>query len=103
MLRRGDANGACGFVAELAERSEFGVDLVEARTDVTQDPLAGGRRRHAACGSGQQANIHPLFKGANRMTERRLRNTELGRRFGEAALASDGDEGAKVVKAASGH
>jgi hypothetical protein len=37
------------------------------------------------------------------MTQGRLRHPELGRRFGEAALARDGEEGDEIVDGLAPH
>ena len=53
MLAGRDADGAGRLVAQLAQRGELRVDLVEPRADGPQQALARFRRRHAARGAGQ--------------------------------------------------
>ena len=58
----GDADEACGLVAELVEGGELGVDPVEKRADGAEQPFAGYRRHDAARGAGEQPQAEPLFQ-----------------------------------------
>ena len=62
MLAGRDADGAGGLVAQLAQRGQLGVDLLEARPDGPQQALAGLGRRDAAGGAGQQPQPEPLLE-----------------------------------------
>ena len=103
MLARGDADGAGRLVAKLAQRGELGIDLVEARPDGPQQPLAGLGRRDAARGAGQQPQAEPLLQPADGVAERRLRNAELRRGPGEAALPRHREEGEEIVDVLARH
>jgi hypothetical protein len=69
MLSRSDADRAGGLLAELAQRGQLGIDLIEPRPDGAQQPLARLGRRDAARGAGQQAKTEPLLEPADRMAE----------------------------------
>ena len=97
MLAGRDADGAGGLLAQLAQRGQLGVDLVEPRADGPQQALAGLGRRDAARGAGQQPEPEPLFESADGVAERRLRNAELRGGPGEAPLLRHGEEGQEVV------
>ena len=103
MLAGGDADGSGRPVAELAQRSELRLDLVEARPDRPQQALAGLGGRDAAGGPRQQPQPEPLLQAADGMAQRRLRHPELRRRPGEAPLARDGEEGEEVADGLARH
>ena len=65
-----------------------------------QQAFAGFGRRDAARGAGQQPDAQPRFESADGVAQRRLRDAELRRGLGEAALARHGDEGDEVVEVA---
>ena len=74
-----DADGAGGLLAQLAQRGELGVDLVEPRADGAEQALARLGRRDAARGAGQQPQAEPLLQPADGVAQRRLRDAELRR------------------------
>ena len=90
---RGDADGAGGLVAQLAQRGQLGVDLVQPRPRGAQQALARLGRRDAAGGAGQQPQAKPRLQPAQGLAQRRLRDAELRGGAGEAALPRDGEEG----------
>ena len=92
-----------GLSRSSLERRKLGLDLFEPRAERVQEALARVRRRHAARGAGQQPDAEPRFERAHGMAQRRLRDAELRRRLGEAALAPDGDEGHEVIEMAALH
>ena len=54
MLAGGDAERSGRLVPQLAQGGELGLDLLEARADGAQQPLAGFGRRDTARGAGQK-------------------------------------------------
>jgi hypothetical protein len=66
-------------------------------SDAVQQTFAGLGRRNATRCSGKQTQAQALLKRADRIAQRRLGDTKLRRRLGEALLAGDGDKGKVVV------
>ena len=64
VLAGGDPDGAGGLLAQLAQRRQLGVDLVEARTDAAKQALAGLGRGHAAGRAGQQPIANRALRGS---------------------------------------
>ena len=94
---------AGGLLAQFAQRRQFGVDLVEAGADGAEQTLARLGGRDAARGAGEQPKPETRLQLADRVAQRGLRNAELRRRPGEAALPRHGEEREDVVESASGH
>lgn len=103
VLARGDADGARGLFAQLRERGQFRVDLVEPRPDGAQQALAGLGWRDAPRCAGQKPQAEPLLEGAHGVAQRGLRHAELGCGAGEAALARDCEKGDEIVDVGPGH
>ena len=103
MVVRGDADGAGGLVAQLAQRGHFRLDLVKAWPRGAQQALPRLGRRDAAGGAGQQPQAKPFLKSTHGVAQGRLRNTKLRRRLGEAALLRDREEGEKIVEVFARH
>ena len=103
MLAGRDADRARGLLAQLAERGEVRIDLVEPRGDGAQQALARFGRRHAARGAGQQPQSEPLLQPADSMAERGLRDAELGCGPREAPFPRHGDEREQVVEVLARH
>ena len=64
-----------GFSRSSRERGQLGVDLVEARTHGPQQALARLGRRDTARGAGQEPKAEPRFEAADRVAQRRLRDS----------------------------
>ncbi len=96
MVPRGDPNRAGGLVAKLAQAGKLGPDLVEARPDRPQQALSGLGRRDASGRTREQPHADALLERADRVTEGRGRDAELGGGAGEAALSGNGQERDKV-------
>ena len=92
-----------GLVAQLAQRGQLRVDLVQARPGGTQQPLARLGRRDAAGGAGQQPQAKPRLEPAHGLAQRRLRDAELRGGTGEAPLPRHGEEGDDVIQVRAGH
>ena len=92
-----------GLTDIVAERGQFGVDLIETRTDGAEQAFARFRRRDATGGAGQQPQAKPLFETSDGVAQRRLRHAELRGGPGEAALPRDREEGDQIVKAFPRH
>ena len=103
VVGRGDADGAGRLVAQLGERGELGLDLVEPRPDGAQQPLPGLGRRDAAGGPRQEPEADLLLETADRVADRRGRDPERRRGAGEAPLAGGGAEGDQAVQALARH
>ena len=73
------------------------------RAGGAQQALARLGRRDAAGGAGQQPQAEPFLEAADGVAERRLRDAELRRRPGEAALPRDREEGEKIVEVFARH
>jgi hypothetical protein len=86
MLARRDADRAGGLLPQLAQGSQLDIDLFESRPQAPQQAFARLRRRDAARGPGQQPDSQPLLEATHGVTQRRLRNTQLGRGPGETRL-----------------
>ena len=65
-VRCHDPDRARGLVAQLTQRSDLRFNLIEARTDAVQQPLARFCRRHRARRPGEQPDAKALFKLAQR-------------------------------------
>ena len=94
-------NRASRLVPQLAQRIQFGIDLLEPRRHAVQQPLAGFRRRNAAGRAGQQPDADPSLQVTDGLTQRRLRDAEFRRGACEAALLGDRDKGCQVMEALS--
>ncbi len=92
----GDADIAGGPLAQVVERRDMRLDLVEMEGDGAQHPLAGLGGGDAARGAVEQPHAQPLLKPAHAVAERRRRHAQLRCRAGEAALARHGDEGSEI-------
>ena len=103
MFNRGEAEGACGLVAPFTDGGNFRLDLVKARSDAVEQPLARFGQRNAAGGAGEKPHTEAAFQRAHCVAERRLRYAELGGSFGEALLTGNGDEGEKIVQVVPPH
>ena len=103
MLARRDADGAGGLLPQLAQRRQFGVDLIERGPTVAEQAFARLGRRDAARGAGQQPKPEPRFESADGVAEGRLRDAELRRGPGEAPLPRHREEGQEVVEVAALH
>jgi len=99
----GDAHGARGLAAKLAQRGDLGVDLVEPRAYGPHESLPSRRRHNAARGAGEEADPEPLLDGTDGVAERRLGNTELRRRAGETPFPCHCEEGEQVIDVLSWH
>ena len=99
----GDANRAGGLLAQLAQRRELGVDLLEPGAEAVR---AGARplrsaRRCAWC--AREAERRAGLELADGVAQRRLRNAELRRGFGETALPPDRQEGQEIIQVSALH
>ncbi|MNR22945.1 hypothetical protein D3C85_1399320 [compost metagenome] len=103
IFRRGDSNSAGRLVAQLRDRGQLCLDLLEAGGDVLHQSLSGFRRGDAARGPREQPDTHPGLKRTDRVAQRRLGNAELRRRACEASLMRNGNESQQVVVAVSLH
>jgi hypothetical protein len=91
------------LLSQLAQRRELGGDLLEPGGEISKQALTGFGRRDAARGARQEPNAESGFELADGMAQRRLRNAELRRSFGETALTPDRQEGQKVVHVSALH
>ena len=92
-----------GVSRSSRQRRQLGVDLVEARADGAEQPLAasvGATLRVVRVSSRRPSRSSSRAHG---VAERRLRDAELRGGAGEAALARDGEEGEQVVDVGAGH
>ena len=64
MFGRGDADCAGGLVAQLADRGQFGLDLLEPRTDVEDQPFPRLGGSDAARGAGEEADAQSRLQVA---------------------------------------
>ena len=97
------SNGAGGLLAKLTQGRQLRLNLLKPRARGLKQAFARFRRRHAARGARQEANPKPFFEPTDRVTERRLRNTELSRRSGETLLSRHREEGKEVVDVFAEH
>ena len=83
-----------GLLAQLAERRELGLDLLEARADRLQQALARLGRRDAARGAGQQPKRRAAPPGRGWCGSAPIARRRAWRRgLGEAALLRHREEG----------
>jgi hypothetical protein len=103
MVAGRDPDGAGGLVAQVAERLELGLDLLEPGSHGLDQALARfGRRDTAGC-AGEQPKPQTRFQSADGVAERRLRDTELRCGLGETALTADDHESQKIIEMAALH
>ena len=66
---RRDADGAGELVAQLAQRGQLCLDLVQAQGGGAQQAVSRLGRRDAAGGAGQQAQAEALLERADGVAE----------------------------------
>ncbi len=103
MLHGRYAHSPCRLVTHSAKSGDFGFNLVEARADGREQPLAGLGEADTARRSGEQAQAEFPFKGSDRVAERGLRYAQLCGRLGEALLAGNSDKGQIIVHVVAAH
>ena len=103
MVVRADPYRPRRLSVEFAQRRQFALYPLVIGADAGEQALTGFGRRDSARRARQQPDAQPLLKPPDAVAERRLRDAELGRRAGEAALAGDDDESLKIVEVCPGH
>jgi hypothetical protein len=98
MLAGRDPDRARGLVPQRAQRSQFGVDLLEAGPKVAEQPFARFGRSYAARGAHQEPYAQPLLEFADAVAQRRLRYAQFCGGAGEAALARYREKAQEVVE-----